>query len=245
MLSAVGCACGGHAAAFRASDIASGACAKGRCARQVRAPRPRADASCDNEFIILFIAIVRGAAPIKNLGQEAAPKVGPEMEPRILKIAPEECATQRNSRHARVNKRAPIKPSSHTFGQTNRQAHLHVTTRSNQLMSTRARKHTTTQPRTRTLSHQPNTQTRKHTHTHTRTPTHTHTDEHASDQACTQTSTHPPINGMIFHGVRTSPSRRTRRAGRRAVAILHGARNGLSVDSTTNGIECMLIACVC
>ena len=51
--------------------------------------------------------------------------------------------------------------------------------------------------------------------------------------------------GIIFHGVRTSPSRRTRRAGRRAVAILHGARNGLSIDSTTNGIECMLIACVC
>ena len=174
MLSAVGCACGGHAAAFRASDIASGACAKGRCARQVRAPRPRADASCDNEFIILFIAIVRGAAPPKNLGQEAAPKVGPEMEHRILKIASEECATQRNSRHARVNKRAPIKPSRHTFGQTNRQAHLHVTTRSNQLMSTRARKHTTTQPRTRTLSHQPNTQTRKHTHTHTHTHTHAH-----------------------------------------------------------------------
>ena len=245
MLSAVGCACGGHAAAFRASDIASGACAKGRCARQVRAPRPRADASCDNEFIILFIAIVRGAAPPKNLGQEAAPKVGPEMEHRILKIASEECATQRNSRHARVNKRAPIKPSRHTFGQTNRQAHLHVNTRSNQLMSTRARKHTTTQPRTRTLSHQPNTQTRKHTHTHTRTPTHTHTDEHASDQACTQTGTHPPINGMIFHGVRTSPSRRTRRAGRRAVAILHGARSGLTINSTTNGIECMLFAYVC
>ena len=151
MLSAVGCACGGHAAAFRASDIASGACAKGRCARQVRAPRPRADASCDNEFIILFIAIVRGAAPIKNLGQEAAPKVGPEMEHRILKIASEECATQRNSRHARVNKRAPIKPSSHTFGQTNRQAHLHVTTRSNQLMSTRARANT--QPLNRARAH--------------------------------------------------------------------------------------------
>ena len=51
--------------------------------------------------------------------------------------------------------------------------------------------------------------------------------------------------GMIFHGVRTSPSRRTRRAGRRAVAILHGARNGLTINSTTNGIECMLFAYVC
>ena len=161
MLSAVGCACGGHAAAFRASGIASGACAKGRCARQVRAPRPRADASCDNEFIILFIAIVRGAAPLKNLGQEEAPKVGPEMEHRILKIASEECATQRKSRHARVNKHAPVKPYSHTFWQANRQAHLHVTTRLNQLMSTHARKHTTTQPHTRTMSHQPNTQTRR------------------------------------------------------------------------------------
>ena len=50
VLSAVGCACGGHAAAFRASDIASGACAKGCCARQAHAPRPRADASCDNGF---------------------------------------------------------------------------------------------------------------------------------------------------------------------------------------------------
>ena len=83
MLSAVGCACGGHAAAFRASDIASGACAKGCCARQAHAPRPRADASCDNRFTIIFIAIVCGAAPIKNLGQETAPKVGPEMEHRI------------------------------------------------------------------------------------------------------------------------------------------------------------------
>ena len=51
--------------------------------------------------------------------------------------------------------------------------------------------------------------------------------------------------GMIFRGVRTSPNRRTRRAGRRAVAILHGARNGLTINSTTNGIECMLFAYVC
>ena len=73
MLSAVGCACGGHAAAFRACDIASGACAKGRCARQVRAPRPRADASCDNEFIILFIAIVRGRSACVHSYVHACP----------------------------------------------------------------------------------------------------------------------------------------------------------------------------
>ena len=161
VLSAVGCACGGYAAAFRASDIPSGACAKDSCARQVRAPRPRADASCDNRLIIIFLAIVRGAAAIKNLGQEAAPKVGPEMEHRVRKIASEECARQRKSRHARVNKHAPVKPYSHTFWQTNRQAHLHVTTRLNQQMSTHARKHTITQPHTRTMSHQPNTQTRR------------------------------------------------------------------------------------
>ena len=88
---------------------------------------------------------MRGAAPIKNLGQETAAKVGPEMEHRVRKIASEECATQRKSRHARVNKHAPVKPDSHTFWQTNRQAHLYVTTRSNQILSTRARNARTAQ----------------------------------------------------------------------------------------------------
>ena len=137
------------------------ACVASRCARTFALMRSCGHACTYECTHALRPRIMRGAAPIKNLGQETAAKVGPEMEHRVRKIASEECATQRKSRHARVNKHAPVKPYSHTFWQTNRQAHLHVTTRLNQLMGTHARKHTTTQPHTRTMSHQPNTQTRR------------------------------------------------------------------------------------
>ena len=155
-------------------------------------------------------------------------------------------ATQQSTR-AGEQTRAHKTIQSHFWAdeQTGTLTRNHTFESANEHTRAQTHNHSTAHAHTEPPTKYPNTQTHTHTHTHTRTPTHTHTDEHASDQACTQTSTHPPINGMIFHGVRTSPSRRTRRAGRRAVAILHGARNGLTIDSTTNGIECMLIACVC
>ena len=62
-----------------------------------RDKRTRRDHAQTQAATMTFIAIVRGAAPFKNFGQETAPKVGPEMEHRIRRLASEECATQRKS----------------------------------------------------------------------------------------------------------------------------------------------------